>query len=474
MSLKNILSTFLIMSLFLGSCTSKNTEQKAAINQFDGREKAEYDYAYSLGVQALVYGWAPVMMDVALELQTSVETPMSNGQAPINQFGPITRLWDYRDRSYTTPNNDTYYLQGWVDVEEQPVVIYVPVIKNRYWMIQILDMYTESVVDLCNATVGDKGGYFMLAKEGYTGKIPAGVPVFYTPTRYMWIAGRIGVNNEGDREAKIARSIQSEFRMMTLNNYPKGGVQPEPLVQNNAPTVNFPNGLDWFNHLDKVLAENPLKKDSNILESYAYIGIGNGGTNKLPEVRKQALTEAFKDGFQIIVDAAKYSSTAVNGWNWEYDAGKYGADYLQRAAVNMNSIGLNSPERAMYPKRYVDSEGVILNGVNKYEITVPADMHVNTDIGGFWSITMYDAIDRFMVENEINRYKVGTITDGLIPNDDGSITIYISNVRPTDKKQLANWLPAPDADFMLQCRLYEPQQDVVNGKFELPDLYRIK
>ncbi|WP_087018225.1 DUF1254 domain-containing protein [Thaumasiovibrio subtropicus] len=441
------------------------------VEQRNARETAEFNYAYALGVQAVVYGWAPVMMDVALELQTSVDKPMNNGQAPINQLGPITRLWDYRDRSYTTPNNDTLYIQGWADLEAQPQVLYVPEVKDRYWMQQIVDMYTESVVDLSNATVGNDGGYFVLAKAGYEGELPEGLPVYYSDTRYIWLAGRLGVKNSADEA--IARELQAEFRMMPLDAYPHGGVQPEPAVATVAPEVVFPAGLEWFKRLDKTLSENPLARDHEIVAPFEYIGIGSEGIDALSDVRKAALEQAFADGFAIVRDAAMYSDTPVNGWNWEYEAGRYGADYLQRAAVNMNSIGLNSPERAMYPKRYVDDQGNQLHGENQYEITFPADMAVNYELGGFWSLTMYDATDRFMVENEINRYKVGSMDETLQYNQDGSLTIYISHQKPEDAKQLANWLPAPNDDFMLQVRLYEPKPVVYEGEFQLPEMYKL-
>ncbi|KXX69586.1 hypothetical protein AVL50_16085 [Flammeovirga sp. SJP92] len=439
----------------------------------NAEESFEYKLAYTTAVQATIYGWAPVMMDVALELQTSVDAPMNNGQAPLNQLGPITRLWDYRDRSYTTPNNDTYYIQGWADLENNPMVLFIPEVKNRYFIEQILDMYTESVVDLCNATIGDKGGYFILAKRGETFENPDNLPVYYSNTRYIWLAGRLGVD-ASEADHKIAQELQKEFRLMPLSDYPNGGQNPEPLVAVGAPKVNFPKGMDWFKRFDRVLAENYLEEDRSLTDQFKYIGIGNGKMDELTEVQKEAMVKGFGDAFQMILHTAKNTNTPVNGWNYEYNAGKYGADYLQRAAINMNSIGLNSPERAMYPKRYFDDKGEVLNGKNAYEITLPADMAVNKEVGGFWSITMYDAEDRFMVDNEIDRYKVGSMTEGMVYNKDGSLTIYISHEKPKNKKQLKNWLPAPNADFMLQCRLYEPNQRVVDGKFHLPELYKVK
>ena len=128
----------------------------------------------------------------------------------------------------------------------------------------------------------------------------------------------------------------------------------------------------------------------------------------------------------------------------------------------------------MYPKRYVDSKGQLLNGKHAYTLTMPAKVPVRTNNGGFWSITMYDAQDRFMVENEIKRYKIGSVTEGLIRNDDGTLTIYISHKKPTDPTQLANWLPAPDGYFMLQARLYEPEDSIVKGEFKLPEMDRVE
>ncbi|GAM66859.1 phosphatidylserine decarboxylase [Vibrio sp. JCM 19236] len=470
-TLKKAASSVMMLGSLLTASLPVMAASSAPATEYTQREQIEYNYAYSLGVQATIYGWAPVMMDVALDLQTNVIGPTDNGQAPLNQLGPITRLWDYRDRSYTTPNNDTLYLQLWGDLEEQPMVLTVPQIDDRYWMAQIVDMYTEAVVDLSNATVGNDGGDFILAKKGYQGELPEGVPVFYSDTRYIWMAGRLGVENEADQ--KVARDLQEQFRITPLSQYPVTVPQPEPLNASGAPEVNFPQGLAWFDRLNKVLQENPLESDKELVDSFKFIGINNGGTENLSEVRKVALNKAFADGFAIVRDAAMYTGVPVNGWNWEYEAGRYGTDYLLRAAVNMNSIGLNSPERAMYPKRYVDNTGELLTGEHAYEVTFPADMAINEDLGGFWTVTMYDAQDRFMVENEINRYKVGSLSDHLVYNDDGSLTVYISSEKPTDSKRLANWLPAPKDGFMLQIRMYEPKPEVYQGKFELPEMYKV-
>lgn len=431
-------------------------------------QKAEYDFSYALGVSAVVYGWAPVMMDVARVLQTSVVAPQTNGQAPLNQFGPITRLWDWRDRSYTTANNDTLYLQAWLDLAEGPMVIEVPPIPDRYWIVQVVDMYTESVVDVCNATVGNHAEAVAIALEGSSEPFPADVPVHRSRTPYVWLAGRLGVTGPADVPAAV--ELQRQFRLTPLAHYPDGPAPPEPIEVEEAPEVEFPQGIEWFHRLDAVLRANPLDSAAPVVDQLAAIGIGSG--RRLTDNQLGALNQAFIDGSAIIRDAAMFSATPVNGWNWEFNAGRYGHDYLARAAINMNSIGLNVPERAIYPKRYVDDQNEQLHGARTYTWTVPAEMPVNVEVGGFWSVTMYDAVDRFMVENELGRQKIGSMTDHLVRNDDGSLTIHISYERPTDTTRAANWLPAPQDEFMLQVRLYEPEPHVLDGTYELPQVIR--
>ena len=85
---------------------------------------------------------------------------------------------------------------------------------------------------------------------------------------------------------------------------------------------------------------------------------------------------------------------------------------------------------------------------------------------------MYDAKKRLMVENPINRYKIGS-ADNMKPNSDGSITIYIQAESPNKDKE-SNWLPAPKEPFYMLFRMYQPDIEVLNGKYELPGVERVK
>jgi len=93
-------------------------------------------------------------------------------------------------------------------------------------------------------------------------------------------------------------------------------------------------------------------------------------------------------------------------------------------------------------------------------------------VGAFWSLTMYDVPNFFMVENSIDRYSIGDRTPGIVYEPDGSLTITISHSVPADTAARANWLPSPAGDFRPVLRMYEPDQSVLDRSYEVPAIVR--
>src|SRR5215831_18232170 len=83
----------------------------------------------------------------------------------------------------------------------------------------------------------------------------------------------------------------------------------------------------------------------------------------------------------------------------------------------------------------------------------------------FWSVTMYNSKYLF-VDNPINRYSIGTYTEGLKNNIDGSFDIYIHASPGKDRE--SNWLPSDKNSFYLILRMYLPAEDVLNGTWTPP------
>lgn len=82
---------------------------------------------------------------------------------------------------------------------------------------------------------------------------------------------------------------------------------------------------------------------------------------------------------------------------------------------------------------------------------------------------MYDLPGRFLVNNPIERYSIGSQTKALEKEADGSTVIYFQNESPGADKE-GNWLPAPAAPFYTVLRIYGPGEDVINGTYALPQM----
>jgi hypothetical protein len=93
-------------------------------------------------------------------------------------------------------------------------------------------------------------------------------------------------------------------------------------------------------------------------------------------------------------------------------------------------------------------------------------------VEAFWSLTMYDAVNYYLVANPINRYSIGDRTPGLQYNDDGSLDLYLQPDSPGPDKE-SNWLPAPAGDFRPTLRMYQPGEAVFDGLWLPPSIKRL-
>lgn len=160
----------------------------------------------------------------------------------------------------------------------------------------------------------------------------------------------------------------------------------------------------------------------------------------------------------------------VNGWQLSPVLDEYfGTDYLFRAAIGYQAMFVNTPIEAYYPGAFNDTDGNVLDGSKgNYTITFPNGK--TPPVGAFWSVTMYDAKKRLMVENTIDRYKIGS-ADDLKTGSDGSVTLFIQANSPGSANE-SNWLPAPSEPFYMLMRMYLPDIEVLNGQYEIPGVVK--
>jgi len=206
----------------------------------------------------------------------------------------------------------------------------------------------------------------------------------------------------------------------------------------NAKKIGFEAGKDW----------QPNKMDSSFVEA-----INAGIEEALREIDQQVA---------ITNDGKKLFNTRE----------VIGEDYLNRTVgVVVGQFG-NYPSQAMYPSFQTDSNGELLDGSkNNYSITFPADELPKSDY--FWSFTMYDLPNRFLVENSINRYSIGSQTKALKKDKDGSMTIYFQTDSP-GKGREGNWLPTPEGPFYTVLRIYGPDDSVLNDTYKVPEIIGVQ
>ena len=87
---------------------------------------------------------------------------------------------------------------------------------------------------------------------------------------------------------------------------------------------------------------------------------------------------------------------------------EYGYNYPLRAVHSGPYLGGNTAQEALYPNTYAAADNKPLSGANRYVFSFKSEPPVDA----FWSLTIYDAVTKMLVDNPINRYKVGSDTAG--------------------------------------------------------------
>jgi hypothetical protein len=444
-----------------------------AISATDGDYKARENDAYTIGVQAYIYGFAPVMMQQAENL--SVTTP-GMGHVPVNKMGYLTHLLTANFTDIVTPNADTLYNNAWLELGKEPIVLHVPDTNGRYYVQQMLDAYTNTFNSVGKRTTGTGEGDFAIVGPDWNSSLPTGLQVIKSPTNTVWIIGRILVKGESDLSNVLA--LHKQFTLTPLSQYGKPAVaaKNETLAEFKeavaSPTAQ--DSIRFFEELRIALKNDPPPAgEVALMAVFDRIGLGKNetpyGTN-LDTAIANGLSRAVKDGDQLVKSSWKnLKGFYINGWTYNTNIGTYGYNYLLRAAVTDGVFGANVPEEAIYAKAQTGTDGQSLNGANKYR------MHFDKDnmppVDAFWSLSMYNATTLLFVPNPVNHYSLGDQTTGLMYNLDGSLDIYIQHDAPVGKE--SNWLPTPDGNFYMILRMYQPGPNVLNGTYQIPQVQKL-
>lgn len=454
--MKRILSALLIGAFSITAAAGQLSQQEAL----------------DLGTEAYIFGYPLITMDMTRSVMTNYATPGTRG-APMGQFFHARIYPDASFKSVTAPNADTLYSIAWLDVSAEPYVLHVPDVGNRYYLMEMLNAWTDVFADPGSRTSGTKAHDFLITGPHWKGTAPQGMEVLDSDTDLVWIIGRTYCS--GTREDyKAVHDIQDQYTLVPLSAYGKSFTPPpgqvDPKIDMKTPVRDQVNRLDaglFLKKLAELMKNNPpYSDDAPMMTTLAKLGVEPGKDFDVAQLGSDAaigLTSAVQAAQEKIMSHYYHAGRQVNGWRITTNTGDYGDDYIQRALMTEIGLGANLPEDAVYPMAKFDKDGTPLNGTNKYV------MHFKKDklppVNGFWSLTMYND-QYFFVNNPINRYSI-SLRDNLKYNADGSLDIYIQHDSPGADKE-SNWLPAPQEVFILMMRLYWPKEAAISGSWVPP------
>lgn len=460
--LHTILSMVLALAVILPAAAAKPTPEEA----------------YEIGIEAYVYLYPLITMDVTRKILTNVEAGKKAGAGPANAFSHVRTFPTAEFRDVVRPNFDTLYSSGWLDLTREPMIVTAPDTGGRHYLLPMLDMWSDVFAVPGKRTSGTAAGHYAVVPPGWKGQLPAGVTRIDAPTPHVWVIGRTQTNGPADYPA--VHKVQDGYRITPLSQWGKKPQAPkvkfdssvdmktEPLKQVNGMPVD-----KFFSYGAALMKVNPPHAtDWSTIARLKRIGLEVGkpfDLSKADPAVRAALEKVPGDALKLIQAKIPTLARVVNGWQMNTDTmGVYGNYYLKRAIVALVGLGANQPDDAIYPLNVVDADGKPMEGGNRYVLRFAKSEL--PPVNAFWSVTMYDA-EGFQVANKLNRFAIGD-RDALKYNADGSLDLYIQSDSPGADKE-SNWLPAPAKGKLgVTMRLYAPKPQALDGRWAPPAVKR--
>jgi len=462
------------LSLFAGGLASGTG--LANFDAFRGVGQGLEDFW--LATDAYIFGYPLVTMEMTRRVMTNVAKPEGT-RAPMGQLIKMREYPNASFRDVTAPNADTLYTTAFLDVGEEPWVLSVPDMKDRYFLLPMLDGWTNVFQVPGKRTTGTGAQTFAITGPGWSGRLPDGMKEYKSPTNIVWLLGRIYCTGTPEDYAAV-HALQDEFKLVPLSAYDKAYTVPAGHVDASIDMktavreqVNRMSAVEFFSLLAELMKKNPPSAaDAPALAKFAKIGLVAGQDFDASKLRADFAERIPQIAFDRIMLQFKINKDVqdINGWGFTTKTGLYGTDYLMRALITAIGLGANRPQDAVYPTSLKEHDGESYDGAHKY--VMHFDKGQTPPVEGFWSLTMYDE-QYFFVDNPLNRYSISPRQD-LKYNADGSLDLYLQKDSPGADKE-SNWLPAPAGKFYLMLRMYWPDESnpsILDGTWTIPPVKR--
>lgn len=436
--------------------------------------KIREEQAYTLGTTAYVWGFTMIELYRVRDMTLRALDAHNKFFHHRDLAEPVSS----RAGGVVSANNATVYSNAWLDLSVEPIVLDVPPVRDRYYALNYIDFY-QKVENISNRTSGRSGGSYAFTGPGWEGPLPDNVKRIKVATNHMWLLGRTEV--KGTDDLSNANAVQDQYALTALSEWQKG---KRNTLGNNEYQEWLPydvsEPLNWYAMLNECLRRNPpYGPDADVVGMFESIGIGPDkefNPANLDAATAAGLRRAVEMGHKIITEDAKVRlGQVINHWSLipnsvDYTTSRGAFDFLFRSSVALRAQPGQDSEENFFNFAYENDQGDALNGSHRYTITFLAGQEPPVD--AFWSITMYDYPDGFLIENPIERYSIGTY-DKMEHDANGDLTIYIQHETPGADRE-SNWLPAPDCPFYLCLRLYNARTEALNFDWVPPAVQKVQ
>ena len=411
----------------------------------------------ALAAPLVIWGYPLLEVLRTCHLQTDPAASPGFGRGPFGQFQRSERPWTHEDRDIVTPSCDLLYYNGWAWIGDAPVRLHIPPHLGRYYVVQLLDAWTENFHNVgARNTPAEGTDWWLLHRDD---PLPPGIDpdrVVRCPTRLVWLLGRALVS--GPEDLPGARAFVQAVQLE--------GSGPRPSCVR-----------DWHESGDAS-----FDFFANLIQAVQALGVPPGASDLQPLMRslrlrpgdiealqrssarvREGLRQAYEQGIRLI--EAHTVNLTRKPWTWTPLLGRWGDNILMRATVAMKGLGALAASETLYAQADFDAHSEALSGQRSYRLRFEAGQLPPAD--AFWSVSLYGE-DRYFVPNPIGRYAIGDRSTGLHFGSDGSLTLQIQHQCPAEGP--ANWLPAPQGGFYLILRLYHPREDMLRGRYDIPPL----
>ncbi|WP_280396851.1 DUF1254 domain-containing protein [Nocardia carnea] len=460
MSRRSLLGLLATTGLAACGGTGDDTEITPSGTPADRREVAS---------DAYVFGYPLMLIDTIRSRALQYGSP--------NRFQHTSTLPASSQRTVIRIDLDNLFSVAWLDLREEPVLFEVPRIEDRYWVMQVLDAWSNTAFTPTSLQPQVEPGAsapftYAVTGPGWKGELPPGTVQLPVPTVDAWLYGRIEVRGPADVPA--VRAIQSRLRLAPLSAWttPAAG-ESDSIPENQdwsesiglGPLRQMP-AREYFERMCELMEDNPpAAADEPAMRRFATIGIRPGGSPEgVSTGELDAGVDAAKRKIAAYVDP---DSQLRNGWVVDLNVGRYGTNYLLRAATADRGVGANLAVVVVYPALFgeADDDGTPL------EFTLRFPPGEAPPVAAFWSLTAYDN-EGYLVPNEADQHVVGHPVAPVVAPD-GSLEIAVQAADPGPGVPRQNWLPIPEqGQFSLVMRLYEPDQRVLDKQWFPPPLER--